>query len=389
VLLDATAIATLNTKVLEVKGAYRDVLSPEVGDQDKVTRDLTERSEWMAERTDSGKYVEGDADSMKAARDIVAIAAPIDELRVMTQESQAYCLPLASGLFSPRGDADSPTWDAEFDRNHCSSLHPGELVRVLRRSQDNVWWHVHAGHSVGWVAKPGWTPALPIKVARKYRDADPRAWVVDDQAQLSGMKLRVGTSFPLLGEDDQQLRVQIPTSHGLEEASIPRADAVVTSRPAFTRKALFELAFAQLDAPYGWGGRAGGRDCSRYLYDGFSTFGIHLGRHSSVQAQLGSESISLEGLDEDAKREAIRQAAARGVVLLYMPGHIMLYLGRDGHRDFGLSSLSEFLVPCEGGPDSIYRLDRVTVTTLDVGRGSERTAFIERINRMSVFGPVR
>jgi hypothetical protein len=70
-----------------------------------------------------------------------------------------------------------------------------------------------------------------------------------------------------------------------------------------------------------------------------------------------------------------------------MPGHIMLYLGADEGHDYAVSSLSEYLVPCPGGPDTVYRLDRVAVTNLEVGRGSERTSFIERIERMAVFGP--
>jgi hypothetical protein len=67
----------------------------------------------------------------------------------------------------------------------------------------------------------------------------------------------------------------------------------------------------------------------------------------------------------------------------------MLYLGHEGERDFVVSSLSEYLVPCPGGPDTVHRLDRVTVTDLELGRGSERTSFIERITKISIFGDPR
>ena len=106
-----------------------------------------------------------------------------------------------------------------------------------------------------------------------------------------------------------------------------------------------------------------------------------------MQAQLGTRSVDLSQLDEPAKRAAIRSAAQTGVILLHMPGHIMLYLGEDGGQDYGISALSEFLVPCPGGKDTIYKLDKVAVTTLELGRGTERRAFIERIDRMAVFGP--
>ena len=84
---------------------------------------------------------------------------------------------------------------------------------------------------------------------------------------------------------------------------------------------------------------------------------------------------------------AIETWAARGIVILYMPGHVMLYLGADGEHLYAVSAISDFLTPCDGGKDSVHALDRVAVSTLEVGRGTERTAFIERITRLVVFAP--
>ena len=92
-------------------------------------------------------------------------------------------------------------------------------------------------------------------------------------------------------------------------------------------------------------------------------------------------------MDEDAKRAEIRRQAERGLVLLYMPGHIMMYLGQDEGQQYAVSAISEYLVPCVGGPDTVYRLGRVAVTTLELGRGSERTAYIQRITNLVVLAP--
>ena len=67
--------------------------------------------------------------------------------------------------------------------------------------------------------------------------------------------------------------------------------------------------------------------------------------------------------------------------------HIMLYLGEDAGAHFALSSLSEYRRPCDGGGAETVRLDRVEVTTLELGRGTDRTAFVERLTRAIVFGP--
>ena len=114
---------------------------------------------------------------------------------------------------------------------------------------------------------------------------------------------------------------------------------------------------------------------------------MQLPRHSGVQAKVGTHNVDVSGMSDADKRAAIDRAAETGLVLLYMPGHIMMYLGRDHERHYAVSSVSEYLTPCEGGPDTVHRLDRVAVTTLELGRGTERTAFIERITRLVVFGP--
>jgi hypothetical protein len=199
--------------------------------------------------------------------------------------------------------------------------------------------------------------------------------------------MRIGTSLPLAGRVPEGWRVLVPSTEGLREAIVAADAPVHEGHPALTRRVLWELLFSQIDAPYGWGGRAGERDCSRYLRDAFATFGIQLARHSAVQAQLGTHNVDVSEMSEAEKLATIERWAAKGTVLLYMPGHIMLYLGRDGQHHYGISSMSEFLEPCPGGPDTVHRVDRVAVTTLDLGRESARSSFIERITRVVVFAP--
>jgi hypothetical protein len=97
--------------------------------------------------------------------------------------------------------------------------------------------------------------------------------------------------------------------------------------------------------------------------------------------------IDVATLDEAAKLDAIRAAAARGIVFLYMPGHIMLHLGELGTKPYALSAISEYLLPCPDGGHRTVRIDRVDVTDLERGRGTERTAFLQRITTLAIFGP--
>ncbi|MFT7626277.1 MAG: hypothetical protein ACI9WU_005472, partial [Myxococcota bacterium] len=153
----------------------------------------------------------------------------------------------------------------------------------------------------------------------------------------------------------------------------------------FTRRHVFEVAMHRLGEAYGWGGYRGNRDCSRYLMDVFATFGVRLSRHSSYQSKSGTRTVELKGMSDNEKAAAIRQAGKDGLVLLYMPGHIMLYLGEDAGRPWAVSSLSEFLVPC-GDEEQVKRVDRVAISDLELGRSTSRKAFLQRLTRLAIFG---
>lgn len=366
-------------------GAWRDPLDPALADPAHVQAELDERLAWLRERVASGKYLEGRPEALERAASIVAQAAAVDEAQAIhriVEETPLWCLPTREGLYTPPSDR-------EFDRNQCASLHLGELVRVLRRT--DTWAYVDAGQGVGWIALDDAAPLGPTLTPEQVRAEreGPGAWVIDDWSvpTLGGTSLRAGTRFAR--RDDALV---VPTAAGEQlvpfDAQAPLAPAPL----ALTRRTLFDQAFAQLGDPYGWGGRAGRRDCSSLMLDLFAQFDVQLGRNSAVQSQQGVHAIELRGQDDAAKRAAIRNAAERGVVLLYMPGHIMLYLGHheldEVEHDYAISAISEFLVPCPGGPDTVHRLDRVAVTTLELGRGSERGAYLERIERLALFAPM-
>jgi hypothetical protein len=380
-LLDVDERAYLDARVAELPGGWRSPLSDEVADPELVERELSERLAWLRERVAAGKYVETEAGALERAAARVESAEPVagPGLHFVVEETPLWCVPTTAGLYTEPVDLD-------FDRNRCASLHPGELVRALRRTPEGGWIYVEAGHSVGWVDQRGGPtlgPALEPAAARERLAEDrPRVWLTNDFDEL-----RAGSSFPLVSQDEDSYAVLTPGLDGPQERELPRSAPLSTTPLSFTRRAVFEQAFALLEQPYGWGGRAGQRDCSRYLHDLFAEFDLRLARNSGVQAQLGTRSVDLSGLGEAEKREAIRAAAREGVVLLYMPGHIMLYLGQDGDHDYGISALSEYLTPCPDGPDTFHRLDKVAVTTLELGRGTQRRAFIERITKMAVFGP--
>ncbi|MCX4245626.1 NlpC/P60 family protein [Paraliomyxa miuraensis] len=389
VLVPPAAVAELNARSSEVEGAWRDPFDPSLADPTAVTPGLTERMGYLRAAVDEGRMVEGEAGSLAAAHAIELRAATADELRLVAEEAPLWCVALDTGLYRP------PV-DPAFDRNRCASLHPGELVRVLRRSEDESWLYVHSGHTTGWLHRPSLTPPLPAAHLRPLWEGPRLVPLRDDVRTEGGRRLRLGTKVPVVGqgpasaESGDVRRVLVPTPEGLVEDTV-RIDAagsrVSEGVLPLTRRNLWTLALAEQDTPYGWGGTGGNRDCSRLVHDVMASFGIEMARHSGVQAKQGTRSIDVSARSEEAKLAELRRQAQRGAVLLHMPGHIMIYLGEEDGQHYAVSAISEYLVPCSGGPDTVVRIGRVAVTTLELGRGSERTAYIERLATLVVFAP--
>ncbi|MBL4685676.1 MAG: SH3 domain-containing protein, partial [Nannocystaceae bacterium] len=240
VLLDLDGLPALNAQFAAVKGAFRDPMAAEVGDPAQVAASIAERGAWMRARVEEGHYQESEPGALAVAERLVARAAVVDELRIMVEEAPLWCVPLATGLFKP------PV-DPAFDRNRCASLHPGELVRVLRRTQTEPHWlYVDSGHTTGWLQAPTVTPDLPREHLAPLWHGPHLLPLRDDVTTSSGHPFRLGTRLPLQGEQEDVYRVLVPTAQGPKPATVPRSAAVVVGPQPLTRRALWGMALAEL-----------------------------------------------------------------------------------------------------------------------------------------------
>jgi len=353
--------------------------APEAG---RLAREVRNRIEYMREKIDSGEYVDAAGAHLDptAAGEFSAIEmAPAAELRVALEPMMLRCGPRAAGLFK------LPV-DEAFDRNNCSMIGSQEPVQLLMRWPNGMWL-ARTRYALGWLAGDA-----PLSPALDETERD---------VVLRGNAMRARTGARLSSEDGAHVELSrdalLPTNRetgvalfadaaGVHEASPAALDP--TARP-LTRRAVLQEAFARLGRSYGWGGNDGGLDCSRFVMDVLSTFGLELPRHSSRQAASGTYSIDLREIpDLDERSRLIDAAAQRGVLLLHFPGHIMLYLGRDAAgTPMVIHAFSEYLEPCEGeGAETLRRADRVAVSDLTLGRGTSRRSFLERLERVVILG---
>jgi hypothetical protein len=375
--------------------ARADLLAPL--DAARLADDLNTRLGFLREKFTSGAYVRPDGTPMppEQVTDLTAPLTPADfadlpapEIRVALDLLPIFCAPQADPYYTP-------SRDLAFNRNLCSMARPQEPVQIVRPWPGGLAL-VRTPYVMGWVEldKASLSPPLDPKLARGF---------------FAGPHARAGRGCDMISETGDKVPVPfaslLPAGKRRGEVLLATAGGVVTARPAdaaalalpgrpVTRRAVLAEAFSYLHTPYGWGDYQGGRDCSRFLMDMFAGLGLFIPRHTSDQALAGAEVIDLPpDMAEDERLRQIDAANRRGVVLLHFPGHIMLYLGRDeAGVPMALHSFAEYLVPCAGRDagapagerETLYKVDGVHVSDLELGRGSSRTAFIQRISRVTV-----
>ena len=70
--------------------------------------------------------------------------------------------------------------------------------------------------------------------------------------------------------------------------------------------------------------------------------------------------------------------ASGGITVLYLKGHIMLYLGKTGFLPYAIHATWAYRVP-DGNQDLTYKINRVAVTDLNLGKGSSNGSLLERL----------
>ncbi len=179
------------------------------------------------------------------------------------------------------------------------------------------------------------------------------------------------------GEDNGQLTFRngyIRTNEDVHRGFLP-----------YTQKNMAYQAFKMLHQPYGWGEMFGARDCSRFMMDLFSTFGILMPRNSKLQARVGISLGQLEGKTIKEKKKILDRAIPLATTLR-LPGHIMLYLGRENgkyyviHNIWGIQKAGWF------GP-SVKKIGRTVVSDLSLGKSGPKASLLDRTTDIRTLGP--
>lgn len=295
-------------------------------------------------------------------------------------------LPTDEPFYEQPGD-----WD--FDHLQNNALEVGTPVVIQHKSFDAQWVYTLGPTSDGWI-RAGDIVLCALKDIEEYLGLEKWSVVISAKADMfSDHKLtqymhsvQMGTRFPKdkKQEHDGVVAIKIPSKRGdgrffFASVYLDQNDVHDGFLP-YTARTIYKQAFKLLNEPYGWGGMYQEQDCSRFLQEVFATVGIDLPRDSKDQARVGSSIAAFDlhsPMPGSQKLEVIPRAVP-GISVMTMKGHIMLYLGMVDQKPYAIHAVWAYREP-DGEQDRVRVINRVAVSSLDLGEGSQKGSLLKRL----------
>ena len=294
----------------------------------------------------------------------------------------------------------------DFDRFQHSMISPGSLVALYHVSKDEGWVYLQAPFIRGWVKRDAVAVGSEKRIAVQYVEERERLVITgdfvtlfrDSSFQEEAFVAQMGDSFPLSRllqdnrVDEKAYVVRIPSREKngrliFQEAYISRRADVHPGFLPYTQANVARQAFKMLHQPYGWGEMFGRRDCSRFIMDIFATFGIVMPRNSMLQARVGIDLGLAEGRNIREKRAILEQAPPLASTLR-LPGHIMLFLGKQKGRYYVIHSIWGFQNSGRSGVN-LEKVGAVVVSDLSLGEGGPNGSLLKRLTDIRFIGEER
>lgn len=216
-----------------------------------------------------------------------------------------------------------------FDYNQNSGIKINTPIMISHFSKDRAWAYVQSSFASGFI--PVRHLALVDDTIIKAFEQSNYYVAIKDNVPIYKNAyfkehIKLGTIFPKSKYGNFFVVNQYHDLNGyIQTIDIPK-EAVVKKAFDFSASNIKHVIDELIGEPYGWGEAFFKRDCSALTKDYFAAFGVYLNRNSSQQIQNG-DYIKIEHLSNKDKKAFIVKHAKAFQTLLYLKGHIMLYVG--------------------------------------------------------------
>ena len=277
-----------------------------------------------------------------------------------------------------------------FDNLQATSLAANTPALVLQKTRDDAWCFIVTHNSNGWVPTTS-LAAVDDQFIMHWKTGHYVTLIknkvsIIDQKKLMRFTGNIGKIFPV---DHHFILIAVPDAN--QKATITKGqlnDLDAEKWPIVAiQKNIAQLMNAMLGVKYGWGGLNHDSDCSLTTMNLFSAFGIWLPRNSTLQGYLPN-AIDLRHLSNSEKEKAI---VARGIpflTLLEMPGHVVVYIGKNQGNVMIFQTVWGVHTRHLLGAEGRAIIGSTVITPINLGEKdvNVKKTWLDQIERMVVLG---
>lgn len=274
-------------------------------------------------------------------------------------------LPTNSVMFY---DPKTPGEGFPFDYNQNSALKINTPIIVSHLSKDRAWAFIESGIVGGWVEIKN-IAFVDDKFIKEFKTSNYYVTVKEKfpiYEPIFREYVKVGTIFPkknnyfiIAKKDDNQ--------NAIISYVYLNDDEVEAMPLAFNSANRVRILNQLLDEPYGWGGLLNNRDCSSFTQDFFAPFGKFLHRNSKSQTTNG-KLLDVSQLSLEEKKDYIKKHGVPFSTLVYLKGHIMLYVGVKNNEPLVVHNIWSVRLKNSSGEKYRHIIGKATITTLEPGK---------------------
>ncbi len=216
-----------------------------------------------------------------------------------------------------------------FDYNQNSGIKINTPIMISHLSKDKAWAFVQSSFANGFIPTSD-LALVDDTIIETFYNSQYYVSIKDNVAVYKNgvfkENIKLGTVIPKSPLGNFFVVNQYHNLQGyLQTINVPEK-ALALNALNFDAQNIQHIIDELIQEPYGWGEAFFKRDCSALTKDYFAAFGVHLNRNSSQQIKNGTL-ISLKAFDLKTKKAKIVQEGIPFRTLLYLKGHIMLYVG--------------------------------------------------------------
>ena len=277
-----------------------------------------------------------------------------------------------------------------FDYMQNTHLHVNTPLFISHFNSDGSWAYVQNPSSLGWIPVRSFR-VLNTKERTLFMKSKKIVITKDKTAIYSKgqnfiLYAKLSAIFPYRGEDEEFYHSFVYTKYA-DKIKVMISKKRASIMPLrFDRANILKIGNSLLGELYGWGGFLNSRDCSAMTKDYFAPFGVWIPRNSAGQKRSG-EYIPLGNLSDREKEKAIIKKGIAFESLIYLKGHIMLYIGVYNGRVMVMHNLWGIRTQ-NNGIDGRYIIGKSIISDLYLGENlpnlKKGTLLISRVKGLVV-----